>query len=436
MGGKETTPEQRETLFSEINEAAKEVARVVCKECLKGHVRIAEAHMALIKVPDKLDAVFELYDQAVNESLYSSGAYAKGVVREAFAFVAFMYRNPIGAEAKKTLLAWLDRRLKQWDLLDFGKDFDHEQKDQRFELGARLFSSQLSPEFQEKMRKAFPDFRPKYFLCGDTHVLISDRPLEQHPETGKGDMEALNPRRKALMPDSDTLIGRTQTVLMEALDRGDIKLAEERVRNGEDLNFVNSTGDTALTKALTRKQYPLVMAMLQRETDPVTQKTVLRNSEKYGLSFIRDSIDQGQMQILRKVFQQFPLVKWSDRIIVAKADGRPDEWMTPLYYGVHLLGRQRLPIDVQAKMIVQRFPPEVIAMNPTFSFEGCVRALLKSEKWTTHNPDGILDCAKFLVKEAHVDLDTPHFHGHSALTLSVEDGLHDVTLMLLEAGPT
>jgi len=144
MAGKETPPEQRRALFSEINDAKREVERVVYKECLKGHVRIAEAHMAVIKAPDKLDAVFELYDQAVNESLYSAGAYTKGVVREAFAFVAFMYRNPIGAEAKKTLLAWLDRRLKQWDLLDLGNDFDHEQRDQRFERAARLFSSPAS----------------------------------------------------------------------------------------------------------------------------------------------------------------------------------------------------------------------------------------------------------------------------------------------------
>jgi hypothetical protein len=221
---------------------------------------------------------------------------------------------------------------------------------------------------------------------------------------------------------------------MEALDRKDFKLATERVSNGENLNFVNSTGDTALTKALAKKQYSLVLEMLQRETDPITLKTVLRNSEKFGYSLIRDSIDHGQMEILREVFRRYPSVKWSERIIVAKAGGRPDEWMTPLYYGVRLLGQQRLPIDVQAKMIVQRFPPEVIAMNPTFSFECCERALLKSEKWTTNNPDGILDCAKFLVKEAHVDLDTSHFHGHSALTLSVEYGLHDVTLMLLEAG--
>lgn len=405
MGGKETTPEQRETLFSEINEAGKEVERVLFKDCLNGLVRIAEAHMALINAPDKLDAVFELYDQAVNESLYSSGAYAKGVVREAFSFVAFMYRNPIGTEAKKTLLAWLDRRLKQWDLLDFGNDFDHEQKDLRFERAARLFSSQLSCEIQEKMKKAFSGFTPKYFACGDMNTMISDKAVEYNHETGKWDIEALNPRRKGLVQANDSLIGRTQTVLMEALDREDFKLATERVRNGEDLNFVNSTGDTALTKALTKKQYPLVIEMLQRKEDPITQKTVLRNSEKFGYSLIRNSIDHGQMEILREVFLRFPLVKWSERIIVAKCEGKPK--MAPLYYGVDLLGRQRRPVDKRTQLLMDSMP---------------------------HNPDGVLGCVKFLVNEAHVDLDKPNFYGHSALTLSVEVGLRDVTLMLLEAG--
>jgi ankyrin repeat protein len=438
MGGKASTLEQRETLISEISAAGNEVERVVYKECLKGHVRIAEAHMAVIKAPDKLDAVFELYDQAVNESLYSAGAYTKRVVREAFAFVAFMYRNPIGAEAKKTLLAWLDRRLKQWDLLDLGNDFDHEQRDQRFERAARLFSSQLSSEIQEKLRMAFSGFKPKYFACGDMNSILSDKAVARNQETGELEIEPLNPRRKDLLHDNDSLIGRTQTVLMEALDRGDIKLAEERVRNGEDLNFVNSTGDTALTKALTRKQYPLVMAMLQRETDPVTQKTVLRNSEKFGYSLIRKSIDHGQMEILREVFRRYPSVKWSERIIVAKCDGMPDEWMTPLYYGVNLLGRQRLPVDKRTQLVMASIPPQMREKlqkhNPKFKLTDFLTAYLSNEDWTPHNPDGVLGCVKFLVNEARVDLDTPHFHGHSALTLSVEDGLHDVTLMLLEAG--
>jgi|GEM_PF-4356584 len=443
MGGEETTPEQRETLFSEINEAGKEVERVLFKDCLNGLVRIAEARMALINAPDKLDVVFELYDQAVNESLYCAGGYTKGVIREAFSFVAFMYRNPIGAEAKKTLFAWLDRRLRQWDLLDFGNDFDHEQKDQRFERAARLFLSQLSPELQDKMKGAFSGFKPKYFACGDMNSMISDKAIERNHETGEWKIEPLNPRRKGLVHDNDSSVGRTQTVLMEALDREDFKLATERVRNGEDLNFVNSTGDTALTKALTKKQYSLVIEMLQRKEKPITPETVLRNSEKFGYSLIRNSIDHGQMEILREVFRRHPSVKWSERIIVAKCDGMPDEWMTPLYYGVNLLGRQRLPVDKRTQFVMASIPPQMREMlqknNPKFKLTDFLAAYLSNEDWTPHNPDGVLGCVKFLVNEARVDearvdLDTPHVFGHSALTLSVEDRLHDVALMLLEAG--
>ena len=67
---------------------------------------------------------------------------------------------------------------------------------------------------------------------------------------------------------------------MEAIDREQLHLAGEFVRKGADLNFINSTGDTCVTKAFARKEYDLVLVILRRDHEPIRRKTLLRVTNK------------------------------------------------------------------------------------------------------------------------------------------------------------
>jgi hypothetical protein len=228
---------------------------------------------------------------------------------------------------------------------------------------------------------------------------------------------------------SETIVGRDQTALMEAIDRGQLDLALELVRKGADLNFINSTGDTCVTKAFARKSFGLVLEILRRDHEPIRRETLLRVTEKMRISGLEQSISTGQVEILRELARWKP-GRGDIDLNVERIHVDPRCGQTPLYYAVACLAYYRMSSEEGARFALK--------MNtlPMRMPQGSLKMLeaIHTNLTPGFPSAGVLACINYLVNDLRVDLDTANINDNTALSYAAERRLHDVAAMLLAAG--
>ena len=382
----------------------------------------------LTREKDNIVKALKYYMNAVEDKVYSLGPFTKLLFRAAIEFVCFAYRNNIGEDAQKTLRAWIEKSFARWDLLDLGDEYDHVQLDQRIEKATRLFTDNLPPVLMEKLEKKFRDLKLLPCILPPFGIVLRPRQIQKR----------LNPGRTAPMKENKTLCGQEQTVLIEALERRNYELAKKRIRNGEDLNFQNLSGVTAPLAAITAKFYDLAMEIISDKNNKLKADTLLRNTQNYGNNTVSEAINHGCVEILAAIAERFPNeINLSDKISMIKQEisfrSGPPEMITPLYNAILTYSFLKEPI----KHFQKNFQKSNLTLRPDLInkfFE-----LLKTNKlsFLPENSDGIVKCIDFLIqwhKDRKVTLDTPNLKGHSALTLAVECGLHEIVTKLLTAG--
>jgi ankyrin repeat protein len=383
---------------------------------LAGPLLAIEARLAVCSespTQGSLQRALTLYQRAFIESRYRAGSYTVIIAREALGLAALLHRRETG---EGTIKPWIKNVLDWWDLLGLGMEFDHERLEQRIELAESRFTDRLHQDVRARLRLALPQLGLLHRNIGGQFGFSEPGVLEK--------LKSSPIDRRQKKPMSKTIVGRDQTVLMEAIDRDQLDLARELVRAGNDLNFINSTGDTCVTKAFARKDYTLVLEILRRDTAPIRRATVLRVTSKKRISGLEQALSHGQSEILREMAEPKPgLREEIDMNVVRIWD------QTPLYYAVGLIAHHKMGAK-QAFEIFSKAMPTPVNSKPQLEEFNAIRKALAAE----FNFSGVLRCIHYLANELRVDLDTPNANDYSALTYAVECGLHDVAAMLLAAG--
>ncbi|MBA4148342.1 MAG: ankyrin repeat domain-containing protein [Verrucomicrobia bacterium] len=366
-----------------------------------GPLLTIEARQALyhpLPTRDSLQKALHLYEEAFSESRYRAGIFTAQTVREALGLASLLHRHEAGEGPIKP---WIKKLLGWWDLLGLGMEYNHEQLEQRIELAESRFNDALNPDLRKRLKATMPQLGLTHWNLGGVFS------FSEHTENLQA--VPIDRRQKKIM--SETIVGRDQTPLMEALDRRQLDRARELLRNGADLNFVNSTGDTCLTKAIAVKDYEIVLEILRREHNPIRRETILRETKKRRISGLEQTISTGQLEILRELARWRP---WRPDIDmnVARIHGN-----TALYYAINCL-------------IFSRHPEGHLRSVPSGSetTKQIMAELVKKE-----NKEGVLSCINYLVTELTVDVDIPHVGDNTALTLAAEGRLQDVVGLLLAA---
>jgi hypothetical protein len=375
---------------------------------------------------ESLETALTEYEKAFSAVKYSAGPFTEKILREALGFTAVLHRRGLG---EGSLRPKIKKMLDWWDLLGFGDDFDHEQFDQRVERAEELFTDELHLGIRNRLRSSFPEMglyhqnQTGFPVIADYEYISS---LKEKP---------LNKRQQK--PLKQTLTGRDQSPLMEAIDREDFIYARELIQKGADLNFINSTGETCLTKAIGHKDFDLALQILQRLENPICTETILRITEKFRTSGLAEILESGQVELLREIAKP----STSRKAIDLSRERILDQ--TPLYFCVGVLVTINQTLDQVRQRVNSGQLPDSKAMRQLSSLmstrqPGNDDERIFEELRSALNIEAvipkILQCVDFLIDEAKVDLDACHINGHCALTLASEVGLLDVVSKLLEAG--
>lgn len=383
---------------------------------LAGPLLAIKARMALCHEPPTAESIqraLSLYQKAFAESRYRAGVFTTRVAHEALGLAALLHRHETGEGAIKP---WIKKVLVWWDLLQLGKEFNHELLDQRIELAESGFTDGLNMQLRARLKAALPQLGLNHFNIGGMFGFADEGLIEK--------LKATPVDRRQKKPMSNTIVGRDQTALMEAIDRDKLDLARELVRKGADLNFINSTGDTCVTKAFARKAYDLVLELLRRDHEPIRRETVLRVTNKMRISGLEQTLSHGQAEILRELAEPKP----GRREDIDMNTERLWE-QTPLYYAVSLLVHYRMNAEEAFTFASKLVPGRVATALTPEAFKAAHKHLARE-----YNSAGVIECIKYLINDLRVDLDTPNTGDNSALTYAVERRLHDVAAMLLAAG--
>ncbi len=386
-----------------------------CK-ALAGPLLAIEARLALRHEPpshDSLQNAFSLYQQAFEKSRYQAGTYTIRVAKEALGVAAMLRRREIGGGA---IRPWIKNVLSWWDLLGLGDEYNHENLDQRIELAESRFTDELNVALRSRLKSALPQLGLTHWNIGGLFG-FSDSNQDQQ-------LRATPVDRRQKKPMSTTIVGRDQTALMESIDRGHLDRACELVRDGADLNFINSTGDTCVTKAFARKYYDLVLEILRRDHNPIRSETLLRVTNKKKISGLEQAISTGQVEILRELARP---KSGRGKDIDFNTERIWDQ--TPLYYAVSCLVHFRMNPQEAARQAIQMMPSSIVQSVRPETIEEVRKHLAKE-----FNYNGVLKCIDCFINEIKVDLDAPNKNDHTALTHAVERRMHDVAAMLLAAG--
>jgi ankyrin repeat protein len=386
-------------------------------EALQGVLLTLQARLELHRAPhskESLTRALRTYQRAVSHSRYATGSYMVGTLREAMGLAAWMHRRDLG---EGSIRPWLKNSLEFWDLLEIDSTYDPENLDQSIEKVESWFTGRLGTNLRADLKSSFGD-------VGLNHVGLT-APLIIIDEEHRARLAASPVDRRQKQPLKTTLIGREQSPLMEAIDRGQLDRAKEFVAKGADLNFINSTGDTCITKAFAKDAYDLVLDILRRAENPIRRETLVRRTEKRRISGLEQTLQHGQVEILREICRK-------------DADGKP--WIdlsaqrvldqTPLYYLIQWLARFRM----SPKEYLLRCSALSHFVDPAKPLPPFLVAWYESEIAPDQNPDGVLACIRYLVEEQRVDLEHRNTNAHTALTVAAECGLRDVVEILLKAG--
>lgn len=396
-------------------------------EALSGPLVAIGARLALAG-GDKISAesvqrAWELYQSAVDQSRYRAGTYTQRVMREGLGLAAMLHRRGVGEGSIKP---WIKQVLGWWDLLGMGDDFDHEQEAQRIERAESRFTDGLHVDLRKRLRDAFPTLGLLHWNINGLMGFAEGDHIEK--------LQSIPVDKRQKKPMNDTGVGREQTPLMEAIDRGQLDLARELVGKGADLNFINSTGDTCVTKAFARRYYDLVLEILRRGDAPVRRATLLRVTDKLLLSGLEEAIAHGRLDILRELALWKPGRGDTIDLDVERING-----VTPLFYAVACLGCFRMSTE-EFERAAPQLLPNTKAIAPFHAnltedadglriFDATRKRFAKEE-----NPQGILECIDYMIHGLDVNLDAPNTNDNSVLTLAAERRMHDVAAKLLACG--
>ncbi len=384
-------------------------------QALAGQLLAIEARLALCHEPPTRDSLlnaFTLYRAAFEKCRYQAGVITTRIAREALGLAAMLHRHETGEGAIKP---WIKKVLAWWDLLGLGAEFDHEQFEQRIERAESRFTDELNLGLRDRLKSSLPQL-------GLNHIGIGG--MTTFTELGFTEQLLATPiDRRQKKPLTDTVVGRDQTPLMEAIDRGQLDFARELVRKDADLNFINSTGDTCITKAFAQKYYDLVLEILRRDHNPIRRDVLLRVTNKMRISGLEQTLSHGQVEILREM----AVGKSGRREEINMSEERI--WnQTPLYYAVNCLALFRAgPAEA-----ADRFPG--LAASVAQIIQPATVAAVHQYLGKDHNPAGVLKCIDCLITELQVDLDVPNTYDNTALTLAAEVRMHEVVTKLLTAG--
>jgi ankyrin repeat protein len=307
--------------------------------------------------------------------------------------------------------------LDWWDLLGMGDEFSHETLERRIELAEIRFTDGLHHNLRTRLKRALPKLGLQhenvggFFGITDPHY--SDR-LRATP---------LDPRQKR--PMMETVVGRMQTPLMEAIDRRQLEIARNLVNKGDDLNFINSTGDTCVTKAFACKYYSLILEILQRDENPIQRDTLLLVTEMMKISALEQTLSTGQIAILRE------MTRWKDgRGDIIDLNKERVWGQTPLYYTLNCLAHQRMKPEQAVSVVMQQF--EGPAVTRKLSPELIKLAHQRMQK--EYDQVGVIECIAFMIRDLQVDLEGLNVNNNTALTFAAEKSMRDIAGMLLAAG--
>lgn len=406
---------------------------------LSGVCLAIDARLTLAKdarpTQDTLLKSFGLYREAISQCRYRVGFFTPHIIQEALGLAALIQRGKVSDGAR--LLDWIKNTLDWWNLVGFGKDFDHEQAPQRVEKAERKFIDELHVDLRKRLREGLSLQSLDHAYIGGMFGMVEPAAMERLKEP-------VDKRQKRPLVSAAT--GRDQSPLMEMIDRRELTKAFDLVRAGADLNFINSTGDTCVTKAFACEAYDLVLEILRREENPITRKTLIRETDKNRHNALEMALSHGRVDVLRE------LVKWKPNR-GGEIDLNQDRVMgglTALYHAVMLAAVHRMTPEqfvdymwrTQPVSDATRFAQQFLKNHPrgaTFMKllkEEMAKGGYSKELGLGHpeRAGEIISYLLTLVPDGLVEIDATCTRGHSAFTLAVENHLHDIALQLLVAG--
>lgn len=328
------------------------------------------------------------------------------VADEAAMVLGWMYRNGIktlsdsdeGSSIQPILekvLAFRDANASSGST----RGFNHEDAARRFELYARAWEGSLHPEIRNRLPRI------------PSNSLVESLSLTSHLHLVEGEIKSQPAVRKDRdKPIANPVIGRDNSPLMEEikpspgskLERGSLA-PMNRVQNlNQDphLNFINTTGDTAMTYAISERRYDLAMEILRRVPHAITAETLTRKTLK-GRCAIWYAISHGRRELLEEMLR--PSDPGTGRASIPLSELRlsVDE-LTPLGFAKrqHFLAKlsyqeygMLVPVPGPISLEVRRIR-EAAVQNPKY-LQWLGRSA-EEEGDKPLNPDGILDCISYL----------------------------------------
>lgn len=362
------------------------------KQVLGGPLLAIEARLVFsnptVPVKERLENAYRLYLSAVAESRYRAGAYTKRIYREALGVSAFLHHRKL---SQGSILPQISRLLAWWDLIGLGDDYRHEHEERRAEKAEGRFLDMISEAHREQLRSAFPDIVIPTRLFGGIMSLGDPN----HPDISDNKV----PRAQTRSVNA-TSLGRDTSPLMVAIENRQLEYARELLDAGKDLNFINTEGDTAITKAFAAKNFELVMLILKREVNPVKLETIQRVTDKKQNSPLERAVALGRQEIIKELANYGP----GNRSPL-EMNSRSCRGQAPLYYGIQCFYEVAM-----GKSLITGF------MDPFGS------------------ADEILSAIICLIDDIGVELDVPNENDHTALTFCAELGLTDLAIKLLSIG--
>lgn len=374
--------------ISQLREAFPDFSQILAGPLLAIEARIAFSD-ATQPAKQRLESAYELYLAAAEASRYRAGAYTKRIYGEALGVSAFLQRRQL---SKGSILPQITRLLSWWNLLGMGDDYRHEHQERRIAKAEDRFIDMISEAHRELLRSDFPDFVIPTRLFGGLMTL----PDPNHPRITEHKVRS-NQKR----PVKNTSLGRDTPALMLTIENQQLEDARKRLNAGKDeLNFINTEGDTVITKAFAAEDYELVMLILKREVYPVKLETIQRVTDKKQNSPLERAVALGCPEILKELANYGP----GNRPPL-EMNSRSCRGQAPLYYGIQCF----YEVATGESLITEFVDPF-----------GTAAEILSA-----------IDC---LVDEIGVELDVPNENDHTALTFCAELGLTDLAIKLLSKG--
>lgn len=417
-----------------LREKLRELRSSHTKHCqqLTALMNCMDARLALAEpskpAADRLQEAVSLYIRAFDASRYHAGQYTKEIALEALGLITLLWRSDLGELAQLSLKPIINHILSWWDLMDLGEELEHKDEERRIELAARHFHENLNPDLAASLSAEFPGLKQTGWSFFETFR------AGEADHVNKLISIPINTRQK--IPFTDTVMGRDQSPIIEAISRGQTKVVKKLVRGGSNLNFINSNGDTVITYAFSVKDYDLILEILRRKKDPITNDTLLQNTNQNHRNAVEWAIADGRPEILNELATLGPgnrqPIDMNKRIACGSY---------PLYYAVSIISyyeMSTLELNQKANLLL----PNTKANKAVFGLFAANqinsrRPLIHEElhrhfKKCDYNKKGVQKCISLLIKLG-VNVDQPNTNEFSALLFAAERGLKDIMLQLLKA---